>query len=111
MIRMRHYTRVSSMRMILAEGVIRARDQNKVFVELASARKLSPQDAVKKYGLDPGKGNAYIEFEIADDLLMWQRNPQLKVDEYFTFGDVLLGEGEFEAFFNIRGSRSWKPKL
>ena len=34
-IRLRHYTRTSSKERILTEGQIIARDQNKVFVELA----------------------------------------------------------------------------
>jgi hypothetical protein len=43
------------MRKILAEGIIHARDQNKVFVERASARKLSPNDVVARYKIGPEK--------------------------------------------------------
>ncbi len=54
------------MRKILADQRIIARDQNNVFVERASSRKLAPTDAERKYGLDPGIANAYMEFDIED---------------------------------------------
>ena len=101
MIRVRHYTRVSSMRKILAEGVIRARDQNKVFVEKASSRKLSPADAVVRYGLAQGKGNAYVEFDIEDELLLVSYNPVTRRDEFSIAGDVVLADRNAVALFNF----------
>lgn len=110
MIRVRHYTRVSSMKKILEKAVIRARDQNKVFVELASSRKLSPADAEQKYDLDWGKANAYVEFDVEPELLMSRYNTRLKHDEYFIVGNVETKDRDIEAFFNHPGARRWKPK-
>lgn len=101
MIRVRHYTRVSSMRKILADGVIRARDQNRVFVEKANSRKLSPAEAVRRYALGPGKGNAHLEFGIEDDRLLTAYNKVTKRDEFFVVGDVSLADRDVEAFFNF----------
>src|SRR5687768_1501147 len=90
MVRVRHYTRISSMRKILAEGVIRARDQNKVFVEKANSRLLAPRDAEDLYDLLEGKGNAYLEFDVRDDELGWKYNKRMRIFEYFLVGDVDL---------------------
>ena len=90
MIRVRHYTRVSSMRKILAEGVLRAKDQNRVFVERANDRRLSPTDARSKYGLGKGKGAAYVEFDLESERLQWRNNPQTRCIEGFVLGDVDL---------------------
>ena len=101
MIRVRHYTRVSSMRKILAEGVIRARDRNMVFVERANARKLSPSDAQAKYGLRPGKANAFIEFDVETELLLCEFNDLSQAYEYSIVGNVDLADRNPEAFFNF----------
>ena len=101
MIRVRHYTRVSTMRKILAEGVIRARDQNRVFVEKANSRKLSANDARDQYGLRRGKGHAYIEFDIAPDELKSRPNHPMKCTEWFIRGDVILRDRDPEGFFNL----------
>ena len=74
MVRVRHYTRVSAMRKILAESIVRARNQNKVFVERADARPQSPKDVEEHYQIDEGKGNAYIEFDASADELTLQYN-------------------------------------
>jgi hypothetical protein len=83
MLRVRHYTRISSMRKIMDEQRIIARDQNKIFVELASARRLSASDAEDKYELKDGKGNAYVEFDVEPELLQSQYNRRTKLDELF----------------------------
>lgn len=101
MIRVRHYTRVSSMRKILADQKIVARDQNKVFVERADARKLSPRVAESKYGLDKGKGNAYIEFYVRPEELRQKFNRVIKFDEWYLDGDADLTDRSAEAFFNF----------
>jgi hypothetical protein len=78
------------MRKIMAEQRIVARDQNKVFVERAADRRLSAADAEIRYGLDDGKGRAFVEFDIEPVLLLWRKNPQLRVHEFFIVGDVDL---------------------
>ena len=110
MVRVRHYTRISSMKKIIYGGHILARDQNKVFVELAKDRRLSPHDVEEKYDLDDGKGNAYIEFDVDPAMLQQQYNVLQQGDEYYIRGDVDLIGREPEAFFNIRGGRQWKLK-
>ena len=101
MIRVRHYTRVSSMRKIIAEQRLRARDQDKVFLERAEARKLPPADAEEKYGLLPGRGNAYIEFDVAEDELYHRYNPAMRVEEWYVEGSVDLTSRNAEARFNF----------
>lgn len=101
MVRVRHYTRVSSMRKIIVEQRVVARDQNKVFVERADRRKLAPRDAEERYGLDQGKANAYVEFDIEPDLLHSQYNPVTRCDESYVVGNVDLSGREPQAFFNF----------
>ncbi len=100
MVRVRHYTRVSSMRRIVAERRLVARDPNKVFVEPASSRRLSPADAADTYGLDEGKGKACVEFDVPEDELKYQWNARFRVAEWFIVGDIELTERNTEAFFN-----------
>jgi len=101
MIRVRHYTTVSGVQRILDDGVIKAFDQNKVFVEKADNRRLSPTGALEKYGLARGRGNACIEFEIEQELLRMQYNVAMEISEYYLQGDVVLAGREVEAFFNF----------
>ena len=89
------------MRKIIAQQRIIARDQNKVFVVKADRRKLSPSDAEETYGLDPGRANAYVEFDMEPAPLLVQYNRQLQTDELFIVGDVDLTDRHAEAFFNF----------
>ena len=98
--RVRHYTRVSGMEAILREQVIRARDQNKVFVENANRKPLSPNDAKQKWILDPGKGGAYVEFDAEEAEVTDQPNPLSKQRELYLRGDVWL------AGRNVAGRRN-----
>ena len=88
------------MEAILREQVIRARDQNKVFVENASRKPLSPNDAKQKWLLDPGKGGAYVEFDAEDVEVMDQPNPLSGQRESYFRGDVWL------AGRNVTGRRN-----
>jgi len=69
------------MRTIFREMRTLARDQNCVFVERASARKLSANDATLKYGLARGKGNAFIEFDVEPERVLERWNGVLKTVE------------------------------
>jgi hypothetical protein len=89
------------MRKILADGVIRARDQNRVFVEKANARRLSPADAMRKYGLLKGKANAYVEFDVEEGELELRPNAATKNTEYVIHGDVDLSNRDAVPFFNF----------
>jgi hypothetical protein len=101
MIRVRHYTNVSAMRKIIELQLIRARDRGCVFVELARQRKLSPADAVDKYALDYGRGNAYVEFDIEPERVVTEYNTTIQCDERFIVGDVDLAGRNAEGFFNL----------
>lgn len=90
MIRVRHYTSISGMAKILADQRIVARDQNRVFMELARTRKSSAADAEDKYGLHDGRGKAHVEFDMDDDRLASRRNPLFDVMEWFVIGDIDL---------------------
>lgn len=89
------------MRRIITELRIAAHDQWKVFVELASSRKLSPRVAEDRYGLPRGKANAYVEFNIEDEQVATQYNTVIRLDECFITGDIDLTTREAEAFFNF----------
>jgi hypothetical protein len=101
MIRVRHYTRVSAMRKIMREGVIRARDQHKVFIEKAASRKLSPSDAEDRYGIRKGRANAYVEFDIEEESICRQYNKEHQIDEYYVVGDVDLVDRNPKTFANF----------
>lgn len=89
-IRVRHYTRSSRAERILDEQRLRAGVQNKVFVENARRRLLSPRDAEERYKLSPGKGNAVIEFDVDLNELQYQPNPIIRREELYLEGDVDL---------------------
>lgn len=99
--RVRHYTRKSSKDKILADGVIEAKDQNKVFVELADGDPLGPREAEARYGLKRGKGNAYVEFEASDGEILSQTNARTGRTEYYLRGDVDLADRDAEGFDNV----------
>ncbi len=90
MIRLRHYTRVSSMRKILEQQRIVARDQNKVFVERANRKPMAPKDVEDLYQLKHGRGDAYIEFDAREEELGYRYNVRIRDDEWYLLGDVDL---------------------
>jgi hypothetical protein len=99
-IRLRHYTRLSSKDHILVEGRIVSRDQNKVFVERADRKPLSPREAEVKYLIKPGKGNAYVEFDARAEEVHHQLNPRTGEKEFFLYGDVDLLDRNPQGFNN-----------
>ena len=100
MTRVRHYTRKSAKDKIMRDGRLEAKDQNKVFVEHANADPYSPQQAVDRYKLKPGKGNAYVEFDADDDEIEEQTNPLTGKTEYFLRGDIELAARDPEGLDN-----------
>jgi hypothetical protein len=79
------------MRRILAEQVIRARDQNKVFLELANSSPSSPREVEERYDIDRGKGNAFVEFDAEPHEIGTKYNERIQLQEYFITGNVNLG--------------------
>jgi hypothetical protein len=78
------------MRKIMTEQRIIAHDQNCVFVDRASARVLPPRIAEEHFGLEPGRGNAYIEFDADDSEIQAQYNLRMRFVELYLVGDVRL---------------------
>lgn len=91
-VRLRHYTRISSMERILADNRIIAADQNKVFVERADRPALSRREAEEQYLLKRGKGNAYIEFDAQSNEVHEQINRLTGKAEFFVLGDIDLSD-------------------
>ena len=79
--RVRHYTNRKGINGIEQEGIIKAKDNNRVYVEPANKKPLSQVDAEMKYGLKPGKGRDYVEFDVPESLTEWKKNPAYGRDE------------------------------
>jgi len=100
LIRLRHYTRVSSKERILTEGRLIARDQHKVFVERADRQRLSARQAEATHRLKRGKGNAYIEFDARPEEINEQTNALTGAIELFLRGDIDLSTRNPQGFDN-----------
>jgi hypothetical protein len=88
--RMRHYTSRAGSRGIEKDGVIRARDQNKVFLERADGKPLSRADAAKKYGLEVSRGRDIIELDVPKELVTRRWNASTQSWEWVVDGDLPL---------------------
>ncbi len=84
----------------MADLRIVARDQNKVFVERADARRLSPSDSRAMYKLGRGKGGAYVEFDVEEHLLKSRYNRTIKNDEWYVDGSVDLTNRNAQGLLN-----------
>ena len=80
---------------IKESGVIRAKDNNRVYVELASKKPLSSKKAESFYQLKTGRGKHYIEFDVSSSKLEWVNNPRYHRDELTVKGDVLIENAQF----------------
>ncbi|MBM6402797.1 hypothetical protein JQN72_00870 [Phycicoccus sp. CSK15P-2] len=90
MVTMRHYTSTSAARAIIEDGMLRARDQGKVFMTRAKGRPLSPADAEKTLGISKGRGNAVIEFQVPRSRVYERLNPTMGIKEWVADGDLPL---------------------
>jgi RHS repeat-associated protein len=95
-VRVRHYTNAKGLKGIQESGVIRARDQNKVFVEPAKGKPLSPRDAEDKYQIKPGHGRNIVETDVPADRVNRVFNPRTKDHELEIPGDVPLKNPTFQ---------------
>jgi len=91
-IRVRHYTRTSSINKISNDMVIKASDQNRVFTVKANDKvtKKSARELETALGIKFGKGNAFIEFDAKLGEVEKRFNPKTGATEYVLKGDVDL---------------------
>jgi HYD1 signature containing ADP-ribosyltransferase len=79
--RVRHYTNRKGSDGIEADGVIRARDNSRVYVERADRKPLSQVKAEKKYQLARGRGRDYVETDVPNSSLEMVKNPRYGTPE------------------------------
>ncbi len=87
-VRMRHYTNSKGADGIAASGVVRASDQNKVFMVPAKGKLLSPRDAEDKFGIKQGRGNRVVDFDAPADRISSRYNAKFGFTEWVADGDL-----------------------
>jgi len=89
-VRVRHYTRRSSLKKIKEANKIIASDQDRVFAVSKNARLGSPRDIEQRLGIKRGKGEAFVEFDADPSEFERRFNPLTRQDEIVFKGDVDL---------------------
>ena len=87
-VRMRHYTNSRGKNGIVESGVIKASDQNKVFLVPAKGRLMSPRDAESTLGIGRGRGNNVLEFDAPADRVTSRYNAKFGITEWVADGDL-----------------------
>jgi hypothetical protein len=87
---MRHYTNSAGAQGIMRDGVIKASDQNKVFLLRAKGRLLSPRDAERKLGIRRGHGQKVVEFDAPADRIFSRHNPVMGITEWYAEGNLAV---------------------
>jgi RHS repeat-associated protein len=95
-VRIRHYTNAKGLKGIQESGVIRAKDQNKVFAEPAQGKPLSPRDAEEKYQIQRGHGTNIIETDVPAERVNRVYNSRIQDYELQIQGDVTLMNPTFK---------------
>ncbi|OHV46686.1 RHS repeat-associated core domain-containing protein, partial [Pseudofrankia sp. BMG5.36] len=86
-VRMRHYTNALGKEGIVSTGLLRASDQNKVFMVPARGGLMSPRDAERTLGIGRGRGRHVLEFDIPKNLVNKEYNSRMKIYEWTATGD------------------------
>ena len=94
-VRVRHYTNKKGLEGIKESGVIKARDNNLVYVEPARKKPMSVRDAEEKYQITKGKGWNYVETDVPEELLTWKLNPRYHEYELTVKGEITLKNPTF----------------
>jgi hypothetical protein len=68
--------------------VIKASDQNKVFMVPARSKLLSPRDAEATLGIGRGRGNNVLDFDVPADLVSSRYNATMGITEWTADGDI-----------------------
>jgi hypothetical protein len=77
-----------------AEQIIRARDNNRVYVERADRKPLSQLEAEEKYQLKPGRGRDYVETDVPSSSLEVVKIPRYGAPELTVKGDLPLNNAK-----------------
>jgi uncharacterized protein RhaS with RHS repeats len=93
--RVRHYTNRKGSQGIEQDGVIKAQDNNRVYVEPANKKPLNQVQAETKYQLKQGKGRDFVETDVSNSQLEWVKNPRYGTEELTTKGDLPLRNPSF----------------
>ena len=75
--------------------------KTQTFADKAKGNPGSPRDIEDKFGIKPGKGRNYVEFEVSLDEVEHVMNPSTGNYEFRIVGDVNLNNRN-PAFFNRR---------
>jgi RHS repeat-associated protein len=94
-VRVRHYTNRKGLEGIKESGVIKARDNNRVYLEPATKKPVSPKDAETLYGITRGRGRDYIETDVPSERLEWKINPSYHRKELTVLGDLPIENASF----------------
>ncbi|WP_426135260.1 RHS repeat-associated core domain-containing protein, partial [Pseudomonas sp. PWP3-1b2] len=94
-VRVRHYTSRAGSKGIEKEGVILAQDNNRVYLEPAKSKVLSPAEARDKYQIDKSKGRDYIEMDVPESRLELVKNPRYNTMELTVRGNLKLNDPKF----------------
>jgi RHS repeat-associated protein len=94
-VRVRHYTSRAGSKGIEKTGVILAQDNNRVYLEPAKSKVLSPRDAQEKYQIDKSKGRDYIETDVHESQLELVKNPRYSTMELTIKGNLTLNNPTF----------------
>ena len=93
--RVRHYTNRRGSTGIEQDGMITAKDNNRVYVESARKKALDQQSAEEKYQIGRGRGRDYVEFDVPVSQLEEVKNPRYGAVELTIKGSVKLECPEF----------------
>ncbi|VVN76634.1 hypothetical protein PS687_05906 [Pseudomonas fluorescens] len=94
-VRVWHYTSRAGSKGIEKTGVILAQDNNRVYLEPAKSKVLSPRDAQEKYQIDKSKGRDYIETDVHESQLELVKNPRYSTMELTIKGNLTLNNPTF----------------
>ncbi len=89
-VRMRHYTNSKGKAGILESGVLKASDQNKVFMVQAKGRLMSPVDAARKLGIGRGRGRHVVDFDAPESRVYSRYNSTMNITEWVADGDLAV---------------------
>ncbi|MEW1780224.1 HYD1 signature containing ADP-ribosyltransferase family protein [Streptomyces sp. NPDC086777] len=85
---MRHYMNARGKAGIVQSKVIRASDQNKVFLVPVKGKPMSPRDAEATLGIGRGRGNHVLEFDVPAGRVRSRFNSTMGITEWVADGDL-----------------------